>query len=56
MKFKVGDTVRILENCSGNEVGDIKKVRLLHGELFAGECDCQGKWELVDKPKSNNPD
>lgn len=55
--FEVGDKVKIIEACSGNEIDDIFMViEIAHPttertELFAGECHHPEMWELVESKK-----
>ena len=52
MKFKEGDRVKIIENCSGTLSGEIGILKEKLGELFAitknsGEnrgCSCKHNW------------
>lgn len=52
--FKKGNRVKIIWPCSGNKEGEIKTVKDQGGELFAGECSCQSKWELLNNKSMNN--
>lgn len=53
--FKEGDKVRIKEDCSNCEKGDICVLLLQNGGLTAttvkgkGSCQCTSNWELVDE-------
>ncbi len=54
MKFKEGDRVKIIENCSGALSGEIGILKMKLGELFAITkhsgcncgCSCQYNWIL----------
>lgn len=61
MKFKEGDRVKIIENCSGALSGEIGILKMKLGELFAitkhsgGEsgCSCSYNW-ILQKNKFEN--
>jgi len=57
-KFNVGDTVRLIRDCSGLKAGYVGPIVLVEGELFVGEtpgqrCGCEySNWEMVaEAPK-----
>ena len=52
MKFKIGDKVVIKESCSGTTVGDEHVLKDNVNSLWAGDCDCPSRWELVTKRKT----
>jgi len=58
-KFKEGDTVIVLRNCSGAKAGKTYKLKLMISELWATNedgdsekpprdgCHCQHNWRIV---------
>jgi len=58
-KFKAGDIVKILEDCSGTNAGEIYKLRYVGNKLWACSdnypdrndiaCHCQTNWKKIQR-------
>jgi hypothetical protein len=52
--FEVGDTIRIIDSCSGTRRGEYYTLSIRQGELWAGNyggagCHCRDNWKLIKK-------